>query len=552
VPPVELAIDLEEVVKNLLTLGLDEAYVRNQFAGLADEAWLGEVAALLIESEAALVLPNDMAFPQALFELTETLRQAGAKACSGETTAGALALTFLGPQPRSFVVQAAPDASVLALVRAVATVIPRAQQVLLALEAERRDAVTLVVLERGTFVALRAALGDDALERVFERAAAPTQDVQLLPYNEPLRAIDLSARYEAKRAELAAEPADENGVVERIRAYDPRIAWPVACKRPPGDDFLEFCSGLAGGSLARCIARDGDRALANLLYHYALASCVGAHYDVAAARLNPGRSAQGVLGLGQLTWSWFIFEALGATEEAAISGKLLDHDWVRTQERVSVSQRQRAYYDLGAYLRSGVTGPALGRLFPLVALAERAGWEDRAMLDAALATHSETLGDQYTESPLYYLWPAPLYALARKADAQDLLPGNRFCARPLSIAAVDLRDETVLRLKEQLLRFSLLDEARFSPLLDPLPVVVDVWVTEVDGQNAHGRTMLAARDDAEHRVVAPHAGLGMRPGEVWLFEVQGSEVSQVEASFDDLGEVRYNVARPTGQWLARL
>jgi hypothetical protein len=109
----------------------------------------------------------------------------------------------------------------------------------------------------------------------------------------------------------------------------------------------------------------------------------------------------------------------------------------------------------------------------------------------------------------------------------------------------------VTGLKEQLARFGSLDETRFSPLLDPLPVIVDVWITEVDEQNAHGRTMLAERDDAEHRVSAPHAGRSMHPGEVWLFEVQGARASTKSATFDDLGDVSLHVAVPTGQWLQR-
>jgi hypothetical protein len=123
--------------------------------------------------------------------------------------------------------------------------------------------------------------------------------------------------------------------------------------------------------------------------------------------------------------------------------------------------------------------------------------------------------------------------------------------RPLELRLVDLNHEVVLRLKEQLLRFSLLDEARLSPLLDPLPVIVDVKITEVDEQTAHGRTMLAEREDAEHRISAPRAGRDMHPGEVWLFEVQGAKAGKAQASFDDLGEVSYNVAVPTGHWLDR-
>jgi hypothetical protein len=558
---VELAMDLEEVVKNLVQLGLDEAYVRNQFAGLPDAAsWLDEVAALIAESEAALVLGLDAALPVVLFELVDALRQVGAKASCGLTTDGTLAINLqTGPKAQTFAVQIEPGADVLSLVRAVVAVLPRAQQVLVPVNAgnEARPAapsgvLTLIVLERGTFVALRAAVGDGGLERRFERIGGEPKGVKLTPIDQPLAPIDASKRYATRLGELEGKERSSEGVFERLSAYDPRIAWPSDRKRPPGDDFFEFCAGLANGSLARAVSTRDDAALANLLYRFALATLVGAHYDVAAARLNPGMSAQGLLGFGQLSWAWFIFEALGATDEAASGGKLLDSEWVRSQERGNVALRQRAYYDLGAFLRTGARGPALGRLYPLVALAERSAWLNSVVFEAALATHSEATADQLTHHPLYYLWPAPLYALARRASALDILPrDNPFLNRQLDLSSVDLRHEIVLRLKEQLKRFGQLDEAKFAPLLDPLPVIIDVWITEVDEHNAHGRTMLAERDDAEHRVTAPHAGRSMQPGEVWLFEVQGARATTKQVSFDDLGDVSFHVAVPTGQWLER-
>jgi hypothetical protein len=560
VASVELAMDLEEVVKNLVQLGLDEAYVRNQFAGLSDPAlWLDEVAALITESEAALVLGTEAALPVVLFELIDALRQVGAKASCGQTADGALAINLQnGAKAQTYKVQIDSQADVLSLVRAVVAVLPRAQQVLVPVSKDPDDlaaasgVLTLIVLERGTFVALRAAVGDGGLEKKLERVSGEAKGVKLIPIDQYLAPIDSEKRYSSRLSELEGRERPSEGVFERLSAYDPRVAWPSDRKRPPGDDFFQFCAGLANGSLARAISTHDDGALANLLYRFALATLVGAHYDVAAARLNPGMSAQGLLGFGQLSWAWFIFEALGARDEAANSGKLLDSDWVRTQERSNVALRQRAYYDLGAYLRSGARGPALGRLFPLVALTERDAWLNRVVFEAALATHSEMTADQLTHHPLYYLWPAPLYALAQRAGALDILPrDNPFLNRQLDMTVVDSKNEIVVRLKEQLARFGQLDEAKFAPLLDPLPVIVDVWITEVDEHNAHGRTMLAERDEAEHRVTAPHSGRSMQPGEVWLFEVQGARAATKEASFDDLGNVSMNVAVPTGQWLQR-
>src|SRR4051812_26095591 len=127
VSPVELTMDLAEVVKNLVLLGLDETYVRSQFADLRDEAsWLDEVAALMLESESALLLRLDASLPLALFQLIDTLRQVGAKASCGRAADGALSFSLQGAPPKTFAVRTDEPASVLDLVRAVVSVLPRA------------------------------------------------------------------------------------------------------------------------------------------------------------------------------------------------------------------------------------------------------------------------------------------------------------------------------------------------------------------------------------------------------------------------------------------
>jgi hypothetical protein len=108
-----------------------------------------------------------------------------------------------------------------------------------------------------------------------------------------------------------------------------------------------------------------------------------------------------------------------------------------------------------------------------------------------------------------------------------------------------------VRLREQLAGFDALDPERLPALLDPLPVVVDVAITRVEGDDVHGHTLLRGFDAAEHRVVAPRAGRNIAPGEVWLLEVQGSKRSTAEQHFADLGDVRCTIALPTGEWLEK-
>jgi hypothetical protein len=373
----------------------------------------------------------------------------------------------------------------------------------------------------------------------------------LLPSEYVRQPLDFKASFARHPPLMAA--SDVDAAFERVRSYDPRVAWPAGHTRPPGDDFFELCSALCGAPLSRCLTSQDTRLLAQLSFRFALTTLVGAHCDMLAARKNPGQQAQGVLGRGQLTWAYFIFDALGATEEAEDAGALLDHPWVTAQERGLQSARQRAYYDLARWLRTGLRGPALSRLAELIALSKRSAWEDRALVSAALEVHTEAIGRQLTHHPLFFAWPATLYALARRAGANELLPtDNPFLSRPLSYATIDRDDPVLVRLQQLRKRFEALDPAQLPPLLDPLPVIVDVKITAVDGDSVRGHTLLAADDAAEHRVVAPRAGRNMQPGEVWLLEVQGSERSVSEEQIAELGTVRCAIGIPTGEWLEKV
>jgi hypothetical protein len=546
------AIDLEEVIRVLVSVGIEESCARDQFADLDDDAArLAEVGALVVESDAGLLLPCDMPVPAALFELVDGLRQAGLPVSLADSARGPLAVAFHGARPVAYELQIGPTATTRTLLSAVASIVPRTHQVLLAVDYHNPDALPIVILDRGSYVWFSAALGDGALERVLVRAAGEVTGIEISICETGLREPDFVQRFALHRPEAAGGTALQDAF-ERVRGYDPRVAWPSERSRPPGDDFYAFCTALAGAPLAQCLAAGDDRSWATLLYRFALATLVGAHSDLLAARSNPGRSAQGLLGFGQLTWAWFIFEALGAAHEAEQVGELLDEPWVRSQERGSVAARQRAYYDLALHLRTGKRGACLARLAELSTMRSRELWQDAAAVRAALDVHSEPHADQLTHHPLYYVWPATLYALARRADALDLLPlDNPFLARPLHVSAVDFADPMLVRLKEQLSGCSALDPEALPALLDPLPVIVDVQITAVDDVEAHGHTLLRAHDAAEHRVVAPRNGRPMQPGEIWLLEIDGSRPSSARAHFDDLGDVSCAIALPTGAWLEK-
>lgn len=547
-PPTDQAIDIEEVIRVLVSLGVDDACARTQFAATtSDSERLVEAAALAVESDAALLIADDTPLPVALFELVDGLRQAGLPLTIAKSSTADYVLAFGGSRPCAYELRIEPGATTRDLVRAVAYVLPRTHLILIALAYEQAGVMPILILDRGAYVWFSAAVGDGALDRAFVRTGSETGLIQPSVCEGPLLQPDFRERFgQHPPLETATTP---DAAFERVSQYDPRVAWPAERTRPPGEDFYDYCNALAARPLADCLKYDEWVAFAQLLFRFAFATLVGAHCDVLAARRNPGLSAQGLLGFGQLTWSFFIFDALGAKHEAERTWKLLEDDWVSRQERGTVAARQRAYYDLARLLMTGERGAALGRLAELEAMRERSAWHDSQLVAAALCVHTEPLADQLTHHPLYWAWPAPLYSLARRAGAVELLPAdNPFLSRPLRASSVDQQDPMLVRLREQLAGIDALDPEHLPALLDPLPVIVDVEITSIEGEDVYGHTLLSAYDDAEHRVVAPRGDRKMRPGEIWLLEVKGSRRSTTQLAHI---ERACSIALPTGEWLEK-
>lgn len=547
------AIGLEDVLNPLLAMGIDEAYARAQLSQAADDSErLAEIATLAVESDACVWLSQDMSLAVALFTLVDGLRQAGLACSTNRSVQGEPMLVFEAGRTAAYEIKFEPEATVRDVVRTVAYILPRTHQLLIAAEHERDGQLPVIVLNRSTYVALAGVTGEPALDRVFIRAGSEPGAAKLQLFDGPLPKPDLQERFHSHPPQLSAAVPLE-AAIERVKQYDPRVPWPADRSQPPGRDFADLCEALAGAPLAACLAGGSDAELAQLVYRFALTTIVGAQCDLLAVRRNPGSQAQAVLGQGHVIWAYFVFAALGADAEAERTLKLLTDPWVRAQERGPVASRRGAYHDLVLFLRSETRGTTLFRLSELLPLRQRSGWASSSTVAAAVAVHSEPLGDQLTHHPLFHVWPAPLYALAREAGALDLLPkDNPFLARPLALSHVDLTDPLLVRLHEQLSAFDALDPELLPPVLDPLPVIVDVEITRVEDEQVHGRTLLTPHDAAEHQVVAPRAGRDMAPGEIWLLEVQDARRETIEQHFDDIGDVRCMIAVPTGQWLEKV
>lgn len=552
--------DLDAAVDVLESLGLDARVARAELESIPDdEAPEDDVAALVVESEAGVHFDTHCPVEDGIVELVDAFRRAGIP-CRLETFDDApVVVVEQEGVVRAHRIVADDGLTHEVLAAAVVRVLPSGYSLRLCPGSSHGDSLAIAVLSSAEESALEAVMSAEALERVLPRPSATRVHSYVTAVAvDALKQPDWDERFAAYCAPNRSGSSWAEAW-ERVARCDPSIPWPQDESRPAGDACFELTHALCGEPLAACCDGGERSAWANLLYRWALATQVGARWDRLACRYNPGASAQGILGHGQLTWAWFIFDAMDARAEADEVGALLDESWVRAQERSVLSVRQRAWFDLGSWLRSGDEGAQLGRLYELVELADGEAWRDAGRVSAALKLHSELRGDQFTHHPLYWCWPAPLYSIARRADVLDRLSGdNPFLRNAVSRDDVDMDANIVVGLKAFNAKLDAIEARRLPPLLDPLPVIVDVKVTHVDDLEVCGRTVLGGAD-GEHDVRAPNTGDGIAEGELWSLMVEDS--IKESAPVDDGGdggdggdrEPRLQrVAIPTGRWLERI
>jgi hypothetical protein len=182
--------------------------------------------------------------------------------------------------------------------------------------------------------------------------------------------------------------------------------------------------------------------LPTLLYTVAASMYVGALWENYAFEVYPNQKfPAGCLKFGNLIWAYFIYSALNAQDEAHSCARLLESEPIRAKERCALNRGIKSHYDLAIYLHNGSQGDELNELEPMLAMTSRQSWEDPAKITAALKAHCQTRGEQFVHDSIKWTWPATLYALARRANALDLLPkDNPFLNTPLDASMVDRSD----------------------------------------------------------------------------------------------------------------
>jgi hypothetical protein len=203
-----------------------------------------------------------------------------------------------------------------------------------------------------------------------------------------------------------------------------------------------FLHDLGGKPLDAWRVDRNSSQLATILYVYASAARLGALWNLYALNAFPDKKLSGhCLGRGYLIWAYFILRAMKAENGAQECGRLLALEAVRDKERSALNRNQKSHYDLALYLHNGSQGDELKALEPMLPMVQQKNWRDPEMVKAAVKAHAQTRGEQFVHDTVKWTWPATLYALARRADALDLLPrDNPFLDTPLDVSKVDRSD----------------------------------------------------------------------------------------------------------------
>jgi hypothetical protein len=200
-----------------------------------------------------------------------------------------------------------------------------------------------------------------------------------------------------------------------------------------------FLHDLDGKPLDTWLIDRNSSRLPTILYVYASAARVGALWNLYALNAFPDKKLAGhCLGRGYLIWAYFILSAMKAEKGAQECGRLLELEAVRDEERSALFRHQKAYYDLALHLHNGSQGDELNALEPMLPMLQQENWRDPEKVKAAVKAHAQTRGEQFVHDSVKWTWPATLYALARRADALDLLPrDNPFLDTPLDVSKVE-------------------------------------------------------------------------------------------------------------------
>ncbi len=237
---------------------------------------------------------------------------------------------------------------------------------------------------------------------------------------------------------------------EILRIDDTKLDGKVKSVSPSASWWLSGLSGLSielsGKPLDPWLLHGDAARLPTLFFMQGFGALLGTIFDLHGmkSQLAGEEYSRHTIGSGNLIWGYFAFRAMGCTTLAKATGRTLLLPQLREEERYEMFARKEAFYDLAAWMHSGERGNALQKLGPMLPLAERGGWENAEAVEAAVVCHAEKRGEQFTHDPEWYCWPAELYALARHAGANELLPqDNPFLNLPLDFSQVDKKHPIV-------------------------------------------------------------------------------------------------------------
>jgi hypothetical protein len=295
--------------------------------------------------------------------------------------------------------------------------------------------------------------------------------------------------------------------------------------------------------------------LATLLYEHAYANLIATSFAFVCGHYRPTVSCSfAPLGTGDPTWSYFVFLALGCEDEATRLGDLLMHPAAQTAERAPWEKNREAYCDLAVYLHQAEAGLNLAVIDPVMVLSEPTAWDDPENIIQALQYHCVKRGESFTHPSRRWMWPAPIYALARRCQARDKLPpDNPFLNQWRDRSDIDWTSVFIGRLQEIDKKLSRFVESGYPQLMPVAPTLVSARVEAIENGKIFGITDPQSIGGQEFAVKGS-LDLGQPPnvGELWNFKMTSTGSVYIAETHPDLGNIHYEKYRLEGIWTNQL
>jgi predicted DNA-binding WGR domain protein len=473
------AVDIAALADALALFGFSPAEAEN-FRNATHEDPLWDFNDLIQESPSSVYSDWKEDAASVFMELGQRLRTFHIRASFGKAKGFMTAEISHAGNSAQYVLNVKKPGSLTNMVFALDAVLPDHVEIYAHKLLDETDMAAHTALTKQAWNKVRVLLGPH-FERVFSKPRSSASFVPEAP--PPVTKVDWKKKFGPGNLSQPLDQWNRDYQAQLAKQWEEYVSQgptPVRNRHLPAYEVKNRIQQFGSDAMRAWIVNGDKSNLATALYQCSMLARVGVQWDLFQWKgLNPSRESTAVIGDGFLLWAYFVFTALGCESEARTTGDLLLEPNVNDKERWPSKLRQDSWYDLAVYMHTGRRGKGLPILADLMELEDRAAWLDGAVIDRALQCHVVGSGDQFVHDHLRWFWPAPLYALARRAGAVDLLPAdNPFLNTPLDVSGVNFADPQLVFLRTQHADFGKLERSQFPGLVGITQAEYDQAVRE--------------------------------------------------------------------------